>query len=227
MGRNQLLGVYGNFVTAQDLDPYTVSLLHFDGVNGSTTFTCEKGKTWTAGGNAKLSTTTPKFGSACGTFDGTGDYITTGASADWNFGTGDYTVELQFRSTQTGRIDLFEAKDVSQIFILLFGNNIYEYEGSILRISGSVIWNDGNWHHLGIARASGSTKMFFDGNQIGSTYVASNTINMSAAGIDIGINIDHASYPLLGQLDELRISKGVARWTSNFTPPDAPYTIYI
>lgn len=75
------------------LDPYIafrVFGMHFNGTNGSTTFTEWSGKTFTETGNAQLTTTGMKYGTACGTFDGSGDYISTASSADFNPGTGDY-----------------------------------------------------------------------------------------------------------------------------------------
>ena len=67
-------------------DAYTKSLLHFNGANNSTTFTDESGKTWTPASAAKLSTTAPKLGSASGLFTAaSSDYISTPASADFNF----------------------------------------------------------------------------------------------------------------------------------------------
>ena len=68
------------------IDANTKSLLHFDGANNSTTFTDETGKTWTAHGNAKISTAQYKFPTGSGLFDGTGDYIDTPDHADFNFG---------------------------------------------------------------------------------------------------------------------------------------------
>jgi len=72
---------------------YTSALLHFDGNNNGTTFTDETGKTWTASGNAKLTTTSPKFGTACGTFDGNNDYIYSNDNADFEFGSGNFTID--------------------------------------------------------------------------------------------------------------------------------------
>ncbi|MEJ0012775.1 MAG: hypothetical protein WDM94_09155 [Bauldia sp.] len=51
------------------------------------------GRTITANGNAQVDTAQAKFGGASALFDGAGDYLTVPASADFNFGTGDFTVE--------------------------------------------------------------------------------------------------------------------------------------
>ena len=78
-------------------DPYfanVVALLHFDGADGSTTFTDVKGHTFTAAGNAQIDTAQSLFGGASLLLDGSGDYIWAADSADWDFGTADFAVEL-------------------------------------------------------------------------------------------------------------------------------------
>lgn len=89
-------------------DPHfanVVSLLHFEGSNGSTTFTDVKGKIWTAAGNAQISTTSksgnfaevppypPIMGTANLALDGAGDFISTPDSPDFALGSGPFTVE--------------------------------------------------------------------------------------------------------------------------------------
>jgi hypothetical protein len=88
-------------------DAFTKILLHMDGTNGSTTFTDTNAggsaHTWTANGNAQISTAQSKFGGASGLFDGTGDYITTPDHADYTLGSGDFTIDLWFNCTAVGR----------------------------------------------------------------------------------------------------------------------------
>ena len=64
--------LFPNSVQAAVDDGYTVALLHMNGVDNSTTFTDESGKSWTANGDAQISTSQSKFGGASGLFDGTG-----------------------------------------------------------------------------------------------------------------------------------------------------------
>lgn len=75
--------------------PYAsvVSLLHFNGADASTSIVDEKGKVWTAAGGAQLSTTNPKWGTACLLLNGVTSYVTTPAHADFNLGSGDFTWE--------------------------------------------------------------------------------------------------------------------------------------
>src|SRR3990167_7740340 len=85
--------------SATEWDPDDTSLmLHMDGADASTTFTDETGKTVTANGNAQIDTAQSKFGGAAALFDGAGDYLTVSGSADWDLGTGDFTIDFWFRS---------------------------------------------------------------------------------------------------------------------------------
>jgi hypothetical protein len=67
--------------------------------------------------------------------------------------------------------------------------------------------------------------MYLNGSPVGSKDVTGWAINSAGAGLVIGrAFMDSDGYYFKGWLDELRISKGVARWTSNFTPPTSAYT---
>lgn len=83
-------------------DSYTVSLLHMNGVDGSTTFTDESGKSWTAKGNAQIDTAGSRFGGASALFDGSGDYMELPDHEDFNVGSGDFTVDFWFRKNANG-----------------------------------------------------------------------------------------------------------------------------
>lgn len=92
-------------------DPYwanVVSLLHMDGANGSTTFTDQKGKTWTPNGNVQISTAQSVFGGSSAAFDGVNDSLSIASHADFGFGTGDWTVECFVRQTTTAAQVIFD-----------------------------------------------------------------------------------------------------------------------
>jgi len=220
-------------------DAYTVSLLHFDGANNSTTFTDESGKTWTASGNAKIVTAQSVYGGACGSFDGTNSYISSPDSADWQLDGGsnnnEWTVDFRIRydtdpgTGYKGIISQWQnASNYWNIFLL--SNSIYLYfyvSGSnTLAIINSFNPADATWYHVAIVK-QGTTgyKMFVDGTQIGSTQTDTDTMPNIAGNLEVGRIVDSASnaYYHKGWLDELRISKGIARWTANFTPPDRAY----
>lgn len=215
------------------LDPYTKSLLHFNGVNGSTTFTDDKGLTWVAGGNAKLDTGDAKFGSASFLSDGNGDYIYGDASANFAFGTGDFTIEFFVKlASLPGATKIFydgQAPGYTGPYTTLFINAsnklVYNANGSD-RIISTTSLTTGSWLHIMLARAGTSTKMFLNGTQEGSTYTDS-TDYLIAPNRPLLMNGYDAAYSVDGRMDEFRISKGIARQTSNFTPPTQEYSIYV
>lgn len=215
-------------------DPYfanVVSLLHFDGTNGSTTITDVKGKTWNAAGSAQLDTGILKFGSASVVLDGTGDYVLPNTSADFTLGTGDFTIDLWIRASSlakavSGIVD-WRPLSTQGLYPLIYVNSagsVRYYVDSADRITsadGAMVAN--TWHLISLARVSGTTRLFVDGNQVGSDYTDSNDY----IGTDcvVGhLGFERSSiFGVTGNLDDFRLTKGVGRYTSSFTPPAAAF----
>jgi len=218
-------------------DGYTKCLLHFDGADASTTFTDEAGHTWTANGNAQIDTAQSKFGGASGLFDGTGDYISAPDSYDWRLDDGDdasgWTIDFWVRFATTPGTE-------NQVFVAQYadGNNHWRLRylnGTLsfyLRAGGSITVTISNnwtpsadtWYHVAVVKdGANGYMMFVDGTQIGSTQTDVSTMPDMSGGLVIGVRGGDTDWAFNGWLDELRISKGVARWTSNFTPMDGPY----
>jgi hypothetical protein len=96
------------------------------------------------------------------------------------------------------------------------------------RITGGSAIPTNEWVHLAICRASGSTKMFVNGTQSGSTYSDSNVYLNSANRPLIasnGFTIGGSPSYFTGYIDDLRITKGIARYTAAFTPPTAAFPV--
>jgi hypothetical protein len=200
-------------------------LLHMDGSNGSTTFTDSSSNalTVTPSGDAQISTAQSKFGGSSLLLDGSGDYITTSTSSALALGTGDFTVEFfvyrtsnsndqgifTFGATQSG---LFATMDEWNLGVGLLGGDPVAIGG------GNIILN--TWHHVAITRSSGSLRGFIDGIQFGST--VTETTNLTDNSLKIGYSFS-TSYSMIGNLDEFRVTKGVARYAANFTAPTAPF----
>lgn len=212
------------------IDSFTKLMLHFNGTNGSTTITDSSASphTFTAVGNAQLDTGTKKFGTASLLLDGTGDYLNGDNHADFTFGTGDFTIDFWFIPGSVAITQvLYEGRPpaTSGAYPLIYAVNTglrYHVSGSD-QISGGTLVN-GTATHITIARSGTATKMFQDGVQIGSTYTDSS--NYLAGGTSrprIGAN-EAAGAGCNGRIDELRVSKGIARWTTTFTPPTLEYT---
>jgi hypothetical protein len=101
---------------------------------------------------------------------------------------------------------------------------IYYYVNGGNRITGSTL-SLNIWSHIAICRSGTSTKLFINGTQSGST--STDSTNYVASPVRIGDGNDGTStYPYSGYIDDLRITNGVARYTSTFTPPTQAFPTY-
>lgn len=216
-------------------DPYydKVSLLlHCNGADGSTTFTdnATTPKTITAVGNAQIDTAQSKFGGASASFDGTGDYLTCGGSSEFSFGTSDFTVEMFVRFAAKGAYkSLYDTRPTSgttnYLIISLDVTGVYlTCQTSGNTITGTTNLAVDTWYHVAATRAGTSMKLFIDGAQEGGAATDSSTITIGASRPVIGANGNTlSSYNFSGWIDEVRVTKGIARYTSNFTPAISAY----
>ena len=177
-------------------------------------------------GNAQISTAQSKFGGSSMAFDGNGDYVVQPTNINFGYGTGDFTIEFWLYLNTTSADQTMVSNLTSDTSVnphIYYGNGlgIRYYTGGANRIIGSAL-STSTWYHIAVSRASGSTKMFINGTQTGSTYTDSNNYGTTAP---LGIATYWVSgspgtvSTLNGYLDDLRITKGYARYTANFTPP--------
>jgi hypothetical protein len=221
---------------AATLDQYYNScslLCHFDSVNAGGRFIDNSRNNFaiTSSGDVKLSTSQYKFGGASVLFDGNGDYLNLQNNALFAFNTGDFTVEFWMNSVSfanvANTIIIFDCRPLSTDglypCIYFFSGQIRYYVNSADRITGSTL-NTGQWYHVALTRSGSSTKLFVDGIQVGSTYTDTNNYLCGANRPIIatrGYTLGENNYN--GYIDELRITKGVARYTANFTPQNSPF----
>jgi hypothetical protein len=175
-------------------------------------------------GNAQISTTQSKWGGSSISFDGTGDYLVSNSGTDlYAFGSGNFTIECWvYFNTVTGAQVIYDGRpsgsQTTQPTIYMDGAVPTYYASNSVRITGSSL-STGQWYHIAVARSGSSTKMFVNGTQVGSTYtdsiVYTNTTNRPVIGVD---GFSPGNY-LNGYIDDLRVTKGYARYTANFTPP--------
>jgi hypothetical protein len=212
-------------------DIYTKSLLHMDGADASTTFIDESGKNWTRSGNAQIDTAQYKFGGASGLFDGVDDYLLGDGSSDFADGTNDFTIDLWFRvntATAQSSMVLYDTRPnaIGGAYqtIYIGSQKLSYYTGSgAVPITGTTTVTYDTWHHCALVRQSGNTKLYLDGTQEGSTYSDPTNYSCPASRPVIagkGYNLTEEEFG--GWIDEFRKSN-IARWTTNFTPPTAPY----
>lgn len=211
-----------------------VLLCHMDGTNGSTTFidSSAAAHSLTSSGTAKLTTAQKKFGTA--SFDVTGtsaDNVQAADSADWEFGSGQFTVEgwIQPTSTPSGVKGVLAHWGTSGNLGWFFGYNsttlsfFYSTTGSDNPSVGAAASPTTNvWTFIAADRdASNVLRVYSAGSVVASATVSATFFN-STRTLKIG-NDETGSRGFPGYLDELRITKGVARYGGAFTPPTAPF----
>ena len=184
------------------------------------------GKSITVQGDAQLSTTEKKFGTASVVFDGTGDYLELATSSDFGFGTGDYAIEAFIRPTIIAAGKIFDFRTASPDVAALIdmdgsGTLRLNVNGSNVISGGTVTAN--TWHHIAVSRVSGTTSLFFNGTRVGSPYTDSNDYG-NTKPLKIGANLNGAD-GFTGYIDEIRISKGVSRYANaaSITVPTAAF----
>lgn len=208
-------------------DEFTKLLLHFDGANNATATTDSSASAHTVSfaGNAKISTDQSVFGGSSLYCDGTGDYVSIGASADWRPGTGDFTIDLWVR-VQAHVRNAFTILDMGNFNS---GVNIFATTSAVVvYILGSAVMSRTTtnspsvWAHWALTRSGSNLRLFKDGVQLGATVTNSSNI-VPTGTLRIGADQLDGNVQLQGWVDEVRVSKGVARWTADFTPPSQPY----
>jgi len=189
----------------------------------------------TAYGNAQIDTAQSKYGGASGLFDGNGDYLSSADSDDWNFGTGSFTIDFWVRfnvipavgETQTVYTQYQDWNNRLHVFYQNSGGTLrWVLEG--VQGGGNILWHQATtslsvnvWYHVALVRSGNTFYWFRDGVQLATT-TSSVTLPDYAGLVYIGQLGVSACY-FNGWLDEYRVSKGVARWTSNFSPPTSAY----
>lgn len=178
-------------------------------------------------GNAQISTSVVKYGTGSLAFDGTGDYLVSNAANSnlYAFGTGDFTIEFWIYTNSSGTYTVYDSRalgvnDLSPT-IYLNSNSVTFFTNGGDRINGGNLTN-ATWNHIALARSGTSTKLFLNGTQTGSTYTDTNNYINSSGRPFIGSgSIVAGQNALNGYIDDLRITKGYARYTTTFTPPTA------
>jgi hypothetical protein len=180
-------------------------------------------------GNAQIDTTTKKYGTGSMEFDGTGDYlILNGATTDaFAFGSGDFTIEFWLNLSSTSGAQIAydgrpSSEQTTQPTIYMNGASLRYYANGVDRITGANL-STSTWYHIAVSRSGTSTKLFVDGTQSGSTYTDSTVYTNTSARPWIGADSFNSGSPpanfLNGFIDDFRVTKGVARYTANFTAP--------
>ena len=217
-------------------------LLHFDGSDGATTTTDDgpDERTITLAGDAELDTAQKKFGTASLLLDGNGDLASAADHGDFDFGSEDFTVEGFFRISSLGNNAFFshwENGDASgQSFYLVHfnGSNTlrFAYRLTTGLVEANYTWqpSTNTFYHIAVVRYGTTLKVYIDGAAVISESVSTTSLIASEDPFRIGaFNDASTASPTLdwfftGHVDEVRVTKGEARYTSNFTPTTSAFS---
>lgn len=207
-----------------------VALLHMDGADGSTTFTDAKGHTFTPSGAAAIETDQSKFGGASGIFPSGTSQVTTPDHADFEFAGGDFTIEFWYRPTTVAGLSHIMLKGEKDAFIAPW---IVKRSGTSVLFSATadgVTYGLGQdklvgtvavdtWYFITISRVGDDWYTFIDGvqtttwNQAGSIFNNADLMRIGGSTVET----------TLGYLDDVRLTKGVGRYSAGFSVPTGPF----
>jgi hypothetical protein len=176
-------------------------------------------------GNAQISTSVVKYGTGSLYINGSGNALISAPSPNNILGGGDFTIEfwLYPSNTSAGYRALIASENYAGT---LGGWSLYQNgtsiefwisSGNIIAATSAITAT--NWQHLALSRASGTLRLFINGTQISSV---ANSTSLTGSQIWIGDN-NEGAYFYEGYLDDLRITKGYARYTATFSPPTAAF----
>lgn len=221
------------------IDEYTKLMLHMDGSDDGAVFTDDSlsPKTVTPI-NAVTKTAIKKFGTAGGYFNGSSDYLSVPDSDDFYYPadmTIDFWLYVNGITGNTTQHILSQSNSVGSDLhdIWLFDDGVGHRRLRWREAVTSQLWavdgnvdglTNGSWHHIACERYGTLFTVYFDGVSVGTTTYAPAMANHGHI-----LRIGRSGYTPLpqyynGYIDELRISKGIARWTTDFTPESGPYT---
>ena len=187
-------------------------------------------------GNAQISTSVKKYGTGSMYFDGTGDYLKTPSSPNLSFGAGNFTIEMW----------VYQSGSRVQSYPTLIGNNttwaanywdicldridsagkitvwINNVNSILATITGTTSLSQNTWYHIALVRNGTTLTLYLNGTSDGSASISTTAIDNNGSNFSI-IGSQGSGTEFSGYIDDLRITKGVARYTSNFTAPTAPF----
>ena len=217
--------------TTTPTDPYFANvslLLKMDGANGSTSFVDSSTNNVSLTNNdAVITTSNSKFGNSAGQFGNTaGSRLSTGShNTLLGLGSGDFTIEYfeYVKSTVSDYDPVFDYRSgggfpEANPIAYINTSRLYGWSGTTVATSPITL---NQWQHIAWVRSGSTVTLYIDGVASGSF---SSGADYSCAQFTFGAANDNPTgFYSRADFDEIRITKGIARYTSNFTPPTAPF----
>ena len=239
----QLLGSADSSGSDAPGDPHYGSvslLLHCDGTDGSSTIldSSPVPKIPNVGAGARISELQARFGGASLRLSGSSVRLSYENTADLRLHNADFTIEgfIWLDSTNADiQIILGHASSGNQgqfFYVTPNGTGLgftYTMDGwsySSVTKSGAFPFAANTWYHVAASRQGTTLRLFVDGTQVGATHTVASEWWASSDRIYVGqINVGGYEYPFFGYIDELRVTRGVARYTGNFAAPTSPFPV--
>ncbi len=217
------------------IDGFTVLMLHMGGTDESTSFldSSASAHVVTAQDNSQIDTAEFKFEGASALFDAVNDRLDIPDSPDFDFGSGEFTIDFWAKFNALGSTShmcsQWEGGNNKSFSIRKINSDVFDMEyrtigGSNFTSTSSFTLSDTDWHHYTIVRDGNTLRFFVDGIAEGTDDWTGVTLNNASRVLHVS-SFSDGSQAMDGWIDELRISKGIARWTSNFSVPTEEYTV--
>lgn len=210
-----------------------VFLCHWDGANGAQTSLDISANphtiTWTGGG--LLETANAVFGTAALGFPARANYVSIATTSDFAFATNDFTIETIFNPDELNASSqlIYDQRTaatqvVPAIYTIGAGGDLRYFVNGADRISATGVLTAGVTYRVAISRVSGTTRMFLDGTQVGSSYADANSyVDNAIAYLGTAGDAVGGGFGLIGFMDETRVTNGVGRYATNYTVSTAAF----
>ncbi len=188
--------------------------------------------TITPAGTPEIDTAIMKFGAASGKFDADADQLTIPEHASFNFGSGDFTIDFWFRSSDGSALSVNPWKygvDSDNLIDIQFFASVMQFRvrasaSNEVLISTAHGIDDDTWHHVAVVRSDDDWSMYVDGTRIDTDSVTYTVPDFGASVMTFAPRLT----ALTNHIDHFRILKGRAAWTgASFTVPTRPYLEFI
>jgi hypothetical protein len=227
-----------SFISVIENSRYTTLLMTVTGAsdNNNITDSSTNSHAITVNGDAHAGTFSPyRSGGYSTYFDGAGDYLNAPGNAAFEFGTGDFSIELFFYRTASGSVDTLvqygnaSVSGYSQISwtVYISSSNYLGFEISDgtpggagkLSLVSSVLFPTNSWVHVSVVRDGNNFTLYQNGNSVATTTDNRSVYVSPSPLLWIARNHNAGTGDTAGFFSNVRIVKGTAVYTGNFTPP--------